>query len=255
MLQLPHPALQRLKASYETPCDVKERYDEVETLGKGASGFVTKVRDRNTKNLAAMKTINLDRQGKDNPNVTREIDAIVKLQSNNNIVRFLDIFWGNDNQLHFVMELCNCDLSKYMVNDDQLTDRLRLNVAQQIATGISALHNNKPPIIHRNIKPENILIVNGERPEDIVVKLADFDISSMDVVQVDSTDTSFIPVYQTTELRGTFPYMPPECYAAIDGHGLVDGKFIFDASIDIFALGVVYVYIFFYRSNRYGKLV
>ena len=255
MLQLPHPALQRLKASYETPCDVKERYDEVETLGKGASGFVTKVRDRNTKNLAAMKTINLDRQGKDNPNVTREIDAIVKLQSNNNIVRFLDIFWGKENQLHFVMELCKGDLSKYMINDAQLTDRLRLNVAQQIATGISALHNNKPPIIHRDIKPENILIVNGKRPEDIVIKLADFGISSMDVVKVDSTGTSFIPVIQTKELRGTFPYMPPECYAAMDGHGSEDGKFIFDSSIDVFALGLVYVYIFCYRSNRYGKLV
>ena len=142
-----------------------------------------------------------------------------------------------------------------MVNDVQLTDGLRFIIAQQIARGISALHNNKPPIIHRDIKPENILIVTGERPEDVVVKLADFGISSIDVVKVDSTGTSFIPVMQTYMPRGTYPYMPPECYAAMDGHGLVGEKFIFDASIDIFALGLVYVYIFCYRSNRYGKLL
>ena len=143
----------------------------------------------------------------------------------------------------------------YMVNDDQLTDRLRLNVAQQIAKGISVLHNNKPPIIHRDIKPENILIVNGERPEDIVVKIADFGISSIDVVKVDSTGTSSIPIIQTDMAQGTPPYMPPECYAALGGHVMVDGKFTFDASIDIFALGIVYMYIFCYRSNRYGKFI
>ena len=38
-------------------------------------------------------------------------------------------------------------------------------------------------------------------------------------------------------------------------HGVVGGKFIFDASIDIFALGLVYVYIFCYRSNRYARFL
>ena len=246
---------ERLVASFMSPCDVSERYDVKEKLGEGAFGVVSKVEHLETGNLVAMKTVNLEKQGKDKENVIREISAIIKLRSNENIVRLLDIFMGKENKLHFVMELCNGDLANYMADDIQLTEHLRFNVAQQIATGISVLHNNKPPIVHRDIKPENILIVSGDRPEDIVVKLADFGISSIDVVKVDDTGTSCIPVMQTKQPRGTLPYMPPECYAAMDGHGLVDGKFIFDASIDIFALGLVYVYIFCYRSNRYGKSV
>ena len=246
---------ERLVASFMSPCDVSERYDVKETLGKGAFGSVSKVEHLDTGNLAAMKTINLETQGKENKHIMHEIKAIIKLQSNDNIVQLLDIFKGKENKLHFVMELCNSDLARYMYDDVELTDRLRLNVAQQIAGGISALHNNKPPIIHRDIKPENILIVTGDRPEDIVVKIADFGISSIDVVKVDSTGTSFIPIIQTKHIKGTFPYMAPECYAAMDGRGLVEGKFMFDASIDIFALGLVYVYIFCYRSNRYSKFI
>ena len=246
---------ERLVASFMSPCDVSERYDVKEKLGEGAFGVVSKVEHLETGNLAAMKTINVEKQGNDKKDVIREISAIIKLRSNENIVRLLDIFMCKENKLHFVMELCNEDLAKYMVNDLELTDRLRLNVAQQIAKGISVLHNNKPPIIHRDIKPENILIVNGERPEDIVVKIADFGISSIDVVKVDSTGTSSIPIIQTDMAQGTPPYMPPECYAALGGHVMVDEKFTFDASIDIFALGIVYMYIFCYRSNRYGKFI
>ena len=244
---------ERLMASFLSPCDVSEKYDVKEELGKGAFGFVSKVENRETGNLAAMKTINVEKQGNDKKDVIREISAIIKLRSNENIVRLLDIFMGKENKLHFVMELCNEDLAKYMVNDLELTDRLRLNVAQQIAKGISVLHNNKPPIVHRDIKPENILIVTGKRSEDIVVKIADFGISRIDVVKIDSAGTSYIPIIETNQPRGTFPYMPPECCAAMDGRGLKDGKFIFDASIDIFALGLVYVYIFCYKGNQYGK--
>ena len=242
----------RLIESFLSPCDANAQYEFIKQLGQGTFGCVSKAKHRETGDIAAIKTIILGHHGKDCKNVVREISAIIKLQPNENIVRLLDIFKGKENKLHFVMELCDEDLAKFMANDANHSDRLLFDIAQQIAKGISTLHTNKPAIIHRDIKPENILLVIGERPTDIVVKIADFGISSIDIVDVDSTGTSFIPIMHTDRPQGTYPYMPPECYAAMDGHGVVDGKFVFDASVDIFSLGLVYVYIFCYQSNRYG---
>ena len=47
--------------------------------------------------------------------------------------------------------------------------------------------------------------------------------------------------------------MSLEILAAINGKGLKDGKFVFDASVDIFALGQVFNYIFCYNDNDYGE--
>ena len=54
--------------------------------------------------------------------------------------------------------------------------------------------------------------------------------------------------------RGTFPFMAPEFFAAKEGRGLVNGKFRVDASVDVFATGVVFAYTFGYNSgDYYGK--
>ena len=53
--------------------------------------------------------------------------------------------------------------------------------------------------------------------------------------------------------RGTKAFLAPEFFAAKDGRGLVKGKFCVDPSVDIFALGLVYLYIFCYNNSDYGK--
>ena len=53
---------ERLVESFMSPCDISERYDVKEQLGKGAFGSVSKVEHLQTRNLAAIKTINLDKQ-------------------------------------------------------------------------------------------------------------------------------------------------------------------------------------------------
>ena len=72
------------------------------------------------------------------------------------------------------------------------------------------MHTRKPPVIHRDIKLENVMLAIGERPADIVVKIANFGISSIDIVDADSTGTSFILIMHIERPLGTYPYMPPK---------------------------------------------
>ena len=52
--------------------------------------------------------------------------------------------------------------------------------------------------------------------------------------------------------RGTKAFLAPEFFAAKDGRGLVNGKFRVDPAVDIFALGLVYLYIFCYNYSYHG---
>ena len=154
------------------------------------------------------------------------------------------------------------DLAEFLKLSENRTSIIKVNVAKQSARGVKYLHNHNPPIIHRDIKPQNILIQLGANPmDDIAVKITDFGISSSssDVADVIGNAAKeqlkgAIRTMQTTGWHGTLPYMAPEFYAAMEGVGLKDGKFYFDASVDIFALGVVFAYIFCYNNSDYGKI-
>ena len=242
----------RLLNSMFEPEDVHLRYKILETIGKGAFRCVHKVQILETGDLCAMKTLPFDAT-KSNRNLKREINSIAKLRNDVNFVQLLDVFKGTDNKLHMVMELCDEDLTAHMTQNEICQDEVSLfNIALQLARGVDVLHSQDPPIVHRDIKPQNILIIRADRANDVIVKLADFGISSSDI-DMDSANVHGRPVLLTAAPIGTLPYMPPECFAALDGKGLKDGRFCFDVSLDIFALGLVYLYIFCYNDSRYGE--
>ena len=59
-------------------------------------------------------------------------------------------------------------------------------------------------------------------------------------------------MFTTIAGHGTLPFLGPEFYAARDGQGLTDGKMVFDSAVDIFAMGIVFAYMFCYSTNDYG---
>ena len=76
------------------------------------------------------------------------------------------------------MELCDMDLEGFMKEElNRALDKL-FNIAQQAARGIYILHDHDPPIVHRDIKPQNILIKCDGVTSEITIKIADFGISS-----------------------------------------------------------------------------
>jgi serine/threonine protein kinase len=103
------------------------------------------------------------------------------------------------------------DLGKLITDKGSLEEKLVASYGAQMATVLYYLHNQKPPIVFRDVKPSNIMIVNDQ------VKLIDFGIARM-----------FTPAKKGDTMRiGSPGYAPPEQYG-----GQTDPR------SDIYALGV-----------------
>ena len=152
------------------------------------------------------------------------------------------------------------DLGDFFKPKDNRVIRLMVDVSLQSVTGLAYLHTRQPPLIHRDIKPQNILIKIDPRTNKVVAKLSDLGIS--DILEsggifenptMYELDDAINNMITTVGGRGTKAFLAPEFFAAKDGRGLVNGKFRIDPSVDIFALGLVYLYIFCHNNSDYGK--
>ena len=249
-------ALERLLETLIKPEDVEERYEVLDHIGNGGFGVVSKVRDFATGALYAMKKLPFDNEGETNDSIKREIFNIIKMRSHENIVQWYDIFRTRSKQLAIVMDLCDMDLETFLKSKQNRTCDILFDVALQITAGIAFLHTHNPPVIHRDIKPQNILIKIDSETQKFVVKIADFGLSNSDnfsQVIDDATKAEMGQIIKTiTRVGGTLPFLAPEFFAALDGQGLINGRFRIDASVDIFALGLVFAFMFCYDKNDYG---
>ncbi|KAG2491092.1 hypothetical protein HYH03_010536 [Edaphochlamys debaryana] len=116
-----------------------------------------------------------------------------------NIVRVLAASVQHGLPPVLVLELMETSLDKvlYGTPGSLLPMRLVLHVAAEVARGLSYLH---PTVVHRDVKPANVLISDphGDRP---VVKLSDFGLARL-------RETALV----TTQPAGTMPYVAPECF-------------------------------------------
>ena len=176
-----------------------------------------------------------------------------------------DVFkWGVGHELQaLIMELCDMDLTKHLQTKCNRELDSCFDIAQQVMEGITFLHTHTPQIIHRDIKPENILVKQNPHTKKYVFKLADFGLSNAvefgDVME-NLVNKEFVKAMRgmktTVGGRGTFPFMAPEFFAAKEGRRLTDDKFRIEASVDVFALGLVFAYVFGYNSGDfYGNCI
>ena len=138
-------------------------------------------------------------------------------------------------------------------------DSTEIDVALQSISGLAYLHSRKPPVIHRDIKPQNVLIKINSKTNAAVAKLTDFGVGTIlesSGVYGNPTMEQLASAYRsmitTVGGRSTILFLASEFFAAKDGRGLVNGRFRVDPSVDIFAMGLVYFYMFCYTSE-YGK--
>ena len=255
--------LERLVNTLFQPENVDACYEIQETIGEGGFGVVNKVSDLATGKMYAMKKLPFDVQGNNNASLKREIDNIIKMRSHDNIVQWHDIFRTKDDQLAIVMDLCDMDLATFLKPKENRTFDILFDVALQITKGVEFLHTHVPPVIHRDIKPQNILIkIDPDAAKGVVVKIADFGISSCGEFSqtIDSTTKDAFTkkgsayfVKTTHRGGGTRPFLAPEFFAAVADQRLTGGRFRVDASVDIFALGLVFAFMFFFNTSDYGE--
>lgn len=190
------------------------RYEILEKIGSGGMATVYKAKCRVLNRYVAVKILK-DEFANDAEFIKRfqvEAQSAASL-SHPNIVSIFDV--GNDNGMHYiVMELIEGKTLKEIINEKgKLPWRDAVKIAAQIASGLSQAHKNH--IIHRDIKPHNIIIT-----KDGVAKVTDFGIAK-------AVSNSTINAFGST--IGSVHYFSPEHARG----GYTDEK------SDIYSLGVV----------------
>lgn len=191
------------------------RYEIIRKIGDGGMAFVYEAKDRLLNRTVALKVLRPEFVDDDEflTKFKREAEAVASL-SHPNIVNVYDV--GEDGKVHYiVMEFVDGKNLKEIIQDEGILDEYTaLDITKQIAMALSAAH--KKGIIHRDIKPHNILISNEGR----VVKVADFGIAK---AVSNSTMTNI------GSIIGSVHYFSPE---------QAKGKFVTN-NADLYSLGIV----------------
>lgn len=174
-------------------------YVILEQTGRGSYGRVNKARHRATGTIVAMKFIDKkQRKEKEVAGIRREIEILTSLQ-HENIICMYDSF-ETENEFVVVMEFARGELYDILEDDKSLPEQQVRVIAKQLVRALHYLHMNR--IIHRDMKPQNILIgKNG------AVKLADFGFArTLSQQTVVLTSIKGTPLYMAPELVQEQPY-------------------------------------------------
>lgn len=191
------------------------RYELIEKIGEGGMAIVYKAKCRLLNRYVAIKILRPEFTKDEQfvENFRRESQAAAGL-SHPNIVSVYDV--GQEGNIHFiVMELVEGKtLSELIEEKGRLDYKEAINITRQVASALSLAHKNQ--IVHRDIKPHNILITNTG-----VAKLADFGIAK-------AVSASTI-IGGNNKVMGSVHYFSPE---------QARGAYV-DERSDIYSLGIV----------------
>ena len=187
---------------------------------------------------AAAKTIyHFLREAKAATEFVRECQLMSTLR-HPNIVQFLGVAFFPDSRLPaLVMERLLTSLHDLLAPDTSppsgvvtplsfFSVALKCSVLHNVACGLAYLHERSPPVIHRDLSARNVLL-----DSEMVAKIADLGMARI-VPRVRAAATM-------TKGPGALVYMPPEAFAPIRSN---TEKSKYDASIDVFSLGVVTIF-------------
>ena len=155
----------------------------------------------------------------------------VKALKHHNIVSLLDGYKGNE-YFYIVMEYCDAGNLEEFIKKQNPDLSLRLKVMHDCSKEVCFMHRQSPPIIHRDIKPQNVLM-KIERGK-YVAKLCDFGVSRALISENQPVHTDC----------GTPLYRAPELMMKKD-----DGKLHYSTEVDIFSLGLVYQVTLQYKNG------
>jgi len=205
-------------------------------LGRGAYGFVYKVNYEGR--ICAAKMIHpilVDHQvgARERETVInaflRECNHCSTLH-HRNIVEFFGICYP---QLRseipvMVMELMDESLTKYIGRKSpmEITFSTKISILLDITQGLSYLHSQQPPVVHRDLSPNNILLKGSTKPgETLVAKIGDLGVAK--VIKIDGKNTQ-------TKVPGTVAFMPPETNKDSAKYGV---------SLDVFSFGGIVLFV------------
>lgn len=203
---------------------ISDRYEIIARIGTGGMADVYKAIDRKLKRYVAMKV--LKREFREDENFVQKFQSEAQSAAgltHPSIVNVYDV--GEDRGLNYiVMELVEgITLKDYIQKKGSLKAKEVVNIAIQVCAGIEAAHNNN--IVHRDIKPQNIMISKEGK-----VKVTDFGIAKATSSNTISTNMMGSVHYTSPEqARGGFSDEKSDIYSlGITMYEMITGQLPFD---------------------------
>ena len=189
------------------------KYELLEYLSRGSFSSVFRAREIMTNRTVALKALEKDAYPESRIHyLSNELQAMSNIWGHPNIVSIHTVEPGKDDYLAWiVMEYIDGKNLNQLVQQDELTLNDVLNIGINICNGLKFIHSNN--IMHRDIKPQNILLTSNK-----VAKIADFSVARIFGESTEFADT----------ITGTKRYMAPE-----QNYGAYDYR------VDLYATGLV----------------
>ncbi|XP_058478116.1 LOW QUALITY PROTEIN: serine/threonine-protein kinase tousled-like 1 [Solea solea] len=213
---------------------LNERYLLLHLLGRGGFSEVYKAFDLIEQRYAAVKIHQLNKNWREEKKENYHKHAcreyrIHKELDHPRIVKLYDYFSLDTDTFCTVMEYCEGnDLDFYLKQHKLMSEKEARSIVMQIVNALKYLNDIKPPIIHYDLKPGNILLVDGTACGEI--KITDFGLSKImddDNYGVDGMDL-------TSQGAGTYWYLPPECFVVGKEPPKISNK------VDVWSVGVIF---------------
>jgi len=178
---------------------IKDTYSIDRFLGEGAFGAVYRVRHK----YLGIQAIKIFHQGsiskEQEPILFNEAYVLSKL-THENVVRVYEankFHYDKNRYCYIAMEYVKGGtLAKHIEESVKVSIEQAITIQAGICCGLAQLHKSEPPLIHRDVKPQNVMLYIGEK---LIAKISDFGLAK----HVD-------PVTRVTEAAGTLAYLPPE---------------------------------------------
>ena len=150
-----------------------------------------------------------------------------------NIVQFIGVYYPSDAPVCsirlpvMVMELMDCSLTSFI--EKKVTAAVDMTVKHSIlldvSHGLKYLHGQNPPILHRDLSPNNIMMSSHDS-QHVVAKIGDLGVAKV-IARADTKS-------KLTSVPGTADFMPPEA---------IHDNPVYDTSLDVFSFGGIILYV------------
>ena len=217
---------------------------EVDELGRGAYGRVYAVKYCQTV-CAAKEIHSILVEGVGRVEMERTIESFMKecrqcsTLRHPNVIQFLGVYYpttaGGANRMRLpvmIMEMMADSLTSFVDKHELIPIHIKYSIVHNVALGLCYLHNHDPPIVHRDLSPNNVLLT-----AHYVAKISDLGVAK--VITADSRKTM-------TKAPGTIDFMPPEC---------LDDIPIYGPPMDVFSLAGIILHTFNQQWPRPSKNV
>lgn len=191
--------------------NVSSIYKRTEVIGRGKFGVVYKGYHIRTKQICAIKVLNLDTSEDEVEDVQKEIQFLSSLKQVPNITHYYGSYLY-DTKLWIIMEYCAGGSLRTLLRPGKIDEKYIGVIMRELLVALLYIH--KDNVIHRDIKAANVLITNDGR-----VKLCDFGVAA----QLTQSNV------RRQTMAGTPYWMAPEV--------IMEGVY-YDTKVDIWSLGI-----------------